>query len=140
VYPAAGEERWVAITLHSDAQAARLAELAGTDDLARWTATRNERDIVELLQAEGIAAAVVQDIEDLVDRDPQIAQRGALVELPHPLLGAFGHMRTPVSLSATPAHPFRAPSLGEHCRQIACDIGGLSDTEFDALSAEGLFE
>jgi crotonobetainyl-CoA:carnitine CoA-transferase CaiB-like acyl-CoA transferase len=140
VYPAAGEDRWVAITLHSDAEAERLAELAGTNDIAQWTAARNDRDIVDVLQAEGIAAAVVQDIEDLVEHDPMIAVRGALVELQHPLLGAFGHMRTPLNLSATPVHPFRAPSLGEHCRQVACDIGGLGEAEFDALDAEGLFE
>src|SRR5690606_15225425 len=94
VYPARGDDRWLAISLFDDADVERLERLTGGRPIAEWTRTHDETELVRLLQSEGIAAGVVQDIEDLVERDLTLAERGALVELPHPKLGPFGHMRT----------------------------------------------
>ena len=77
---------------------------------------RNDAAIASQLQSLCIAAGAVQDIEELMERDAQIAARGALVPLEHPLLGVFGHMRTPISFSTSKVEPFRAPSLGEQAR------------------------
>ena len=48
------------------------------------------KQAAELLQQAGIAAGALQDCEDLMDHDPQIATRGALVTLDHPLLAMDG--------------------------------------------------
>ena len=94
---------------------------------------------MEQLQAAGIAAGVVQDIEQLIDRDPQIATRHALMNLEHPLLGAFGHVRTPISFSASVTSPYRAPSIGEHSLAIARDLCGLSASRVEELDRLGVF-
>lgn len=140
VYPARGEDRWVAISAFTPDDVHRLAQLAGGKPIAEWTATQEDHALVEALQAQGIAAGVVQDIEDLVERDPALQARGALVTLPHPKLGPFGHVRTPLTFSGDRVEPFRAPSLGEHNREIALQVAGLPESRFEALQAAGVLK
>jgi crotonobetainyl-CoA:carnitine CoA-transferase CaiB-like acyl-CoA transferase len=135
VYPARGEDRWVAITLFDAADAARLAQLSGGRPIGEWTREQDEQELVARLQAAGIAAGVVQDIEDLLEHDEALRARGALVELDHPKLGAFGHMRTPISFSRDRPQPFRAPGMGEHNREIALQVAGLDPEHFERLLA-----
>jgi crotonobetainyl-CoA:carnitine CoA-transferase CaiB-like acyl-CoA transferase len=82
----------------------------------------------------------VQDIEDLLERDPQIATRCALTQLDHPLLGAFGHVRTPISFSRSEVAAFRAPSLGEHSRHIATTLCRISPERVTELESLDLFK
>jgi crotonobetainyl-CoA:carnitine CoA-transferase CaiB-like acyl-CoA transferase len=139
VFPAAGDDRWVAITVPDEAELARLKALTG-DDIAAWTAGREDHAIVAELQAAGFAAGVVQDCCDMIERDPQLAERGALVTLDHPLLGPFGHIATPIRFSRDVPAPYRAPRMGEHGREVAATICGLSAERIDQLQAMGVFE
>ncbi|MGI4876906.1 MAG: CoA transferase, partial [Janthinobacterium lividum] len=139
VFPAAGDDRWVAISLFSDEDRARLAAITGPD-IAGWTAARGDHAIAAELQAAGIACGVVQDAEDMIERDPQLAGRGALVTLDHPLLGAFGHMATPIAFSRDRFVPFRVPRIGEHAHSVARELSGLSDTRIAELEAAGVFK
>jgi crotonobetainyl-CoA:carnitine CoA-transferase CaiB-like acyl-CoA transferase len=138
VFPAAGDDRWVAISLFDETDRAKLAAIAGAD-IAGWTASRDERAIVEQLQAAGIAAGVVQDAQDLVDGDPQLAARGALATLDHPLLGPFGHIATPIQFSRDAFTPYRAPRMGEHSHEIARALCGLSPDDLAQLDSLGVF-
>lgn len=139
VFQAAGEDRWVAISLFDTNDRARLNGIAGPD-LAAWCREREDHAIVAELQAAGIAAGVVQDAEDLIEKDPQLAHCDALVSLDHPLLGAFGHVATPVRLSRDGQEPFRAPRMGEHSDEIAREICGLSPDRIESLRQAGVFE
>jgi crotonobetainyl-CoA:carnitine CoA-transferase CaiB-like acyl-CoA transferase len=149
VYAASGEDRWVAITLvderdWSALQASERFPAADSAELrdaafAHWLSARVDREAVARLQALGIAAGVVQDVEDLLEDDPQIAARGALVTLDHPLLGPFGHMRTPLTFSRSAVAPFRAPALGEHTRHIAATLCGLAPARIAELESLEVF-
>jgi crotonobetainyl-CoA:carnitine CoA-transferase CaiB-like acyl-CoA transferase len=66
--------------------------------------------------------------------------RGALVELPHPKLGAFGHVRTPISFSLDGQQPYRAPGLGEHNAEIICGAAGLDDQRYAELESAGVLK
>ncbi len=139
VYPAAGEDRWVAISLENPEQAEALKRIAG-NDIAEWTATRTEAEIVAACQEAGIPAGAVQDIEDLVDNDPSLAARGALTRIDHPHLGAFGHVRTPIDFSRARLEAFRAPALGEHNQEIGQTIAGLSADRVAELERIGVLK
>lgn len=139
VLPAAGDDRWVAITSFTEDDHARLLAITGAD-IAAWTSARQDQAIAAELQAAGIACGVVQDAEDMIDHDPQLAGRGALVTLPHPLLGPFGHIATPIAFSRDRLEPFRAPAMGEHCAEVARTLCGLSDDRIAALEAAGVFQ
>jgi crotonobetainyl-CoA:carnitine CoA-transferase CaiB-like acyl-CoA transferase len=150
VYRTLGDDRWLAITLHSETEwhalrsHAQLTDATNADDrdakLASWARDQDASELAIQLQALGIAAGTVQDIEDLMERDPQIAARHALIPLDHPLLGQFGHMRTPISFSRSPVEAFRAPSLGEHGHQIASELCGLTPERIIELESLGVFK
>jgi len=137
--PAAGTDRWVAVSVVNADQWQRLQALAGDAPLEQWSATQRDQDLVQQLQGQGLMAGAVQDVEDLL-ADADLAARGALVELPHPLLGSFGHVRTPMSFSADPCTPFRAPRIGEHTREVALGLAGLDAERFATLKASGVLE
>jgi crotonobetainyl-CoA:carnitine CoA-transferase CaiB-like acyl-CoA transferase len=149
VYPALGEDRWVAISLATDTTWQRLRELADLPQandaaardavIAEWTCDKSDTMLVEQLQKAGIAAGVVQDIEEVLEADPQIAARCPLVPIDHPLLGEFGHMRTTIHFSRTEGEVYRAPGIGEHSKSIARDIAGLSESRIEELESLGVF-
>lgn len=139
VLPAAGEDRWVAVTVADQREWQLLLALAGNTDLAAWSARIPDDALAGLLQAQGIAAGMVQDIEDLLERDAGLRARGALVELDHARLGRFGHVRTPIDFSVDRSQPFRAPSIGEQTREVLLGIGGLEPERFAALQESGVF-
>lgn len=139
VLPAAGEDRWVAVSCPTEADHARLLAITGADPAA-WTAAREDHAIAAELQTQGIACGVVQDCEDMIERDAQLIGRGALVTLDHPLLGPFGHISTPLRFSRDQFHPFRAPGMGEHVHEIARDLCGLSEARIAELEQAGVFQ
>jgi len=140
VYPARGEDRWVAISVFDATQKATLDKLAGGRALADWTREQDERELVDRLQAAGIAAGVLQDIEDLMEHDEPLRARGALVELPHPKLGPFGHVRTPISFSRDRQQPYRAPGMGEHNAEVIRGAAGLDAQRLAELEAAGVLK
>jgi len=140
VYPARGTDRWVAVSVFDEDELARLQGLAGDRPIAEWTREHEDTSLVERLQQAGIAAGVVQDIEDLVERDATLRGRGALVELPHSMLGRFGHMRTPISFSRSRVSAFRAPALGEHTHEIARTLAGLCDDRLAELESKDVLK
>jgi crotonobetainyl-CoA:carnitine CoA-transferase CaiB-like acyl-CoA transferase len=150
VYPVAGEDRWIAISCCTQADWQRLSNLSGIDplaseqqreqQLAAWSATHSGPPLVETLQGAGIAAGVVQDIEDLLEHDPQIQARGSLTPLDHAQLGKFGHMRTPISFSRSSFAPYRAPRIGEHNEWICRSLAGLAAEHYAALVRQEVFK
>lgn len=139
VFPAAGDDRWVAISLADEAELTRLVALTG-GDIGDWTSEREDHAIVAELQGLGFAAGVVQDCEDMIERDPQLAARDALVTLDHPLLGPFGHIATPIRFSRERLEPYRAPRMGEHVDEVADEICGLDPRRIEELRTMGVFE
>ena len=69
----------------------------------------------------------------------QMAGRGALVTLDHPLLGPFGHVATPIRFSRDVPQPFRAPMMGEHSHQVARAIANLDADTIARLDQAGVF-
>ncbi|GAA0526372.1 CoA transferase [Paractinoplanes ferrugineus] len=138
VYPARGDDRWVAIAVDDDDQWRTLARLAGIGEaglslaerkadedridetLAAWTRTLDAAAAAELLQAAGVPAAVVSTGADLTDRDPQLAARGFYPVLRHPVAGEVRHEG-----SVLPARVDRsAPLLGEHTVAVLEELLG----------------
>lgn len=150
VYRASGTDRWIAITLFEPADWERVRSHFGLDEaddaahrhsrLSTLAARHSDQELTAQLQQLNIAAGAVQDIEDLVEHDPQLKARGALVTLDHPLLGDFGHIRTPITFSRSSVAPYRPPRIGEHGHDIARTLSGLSDARIAELDQAGVFK
>lgn len=93
---------------------------------------------LERLRAAGVPAAPIRSV-DRVLADPQIRQRGMVVELKHPVLGPLPTLGTPVKvdgamgLAVTPP-----PRLGEHTDRVLREVLGYPDDRIAALRAEGV--
>ena len=139
VVPASGADRWVALSVRDFQQWQALCALTTGATLEEWTATQDERTLMAQLQQLGIMCGVVQDVEDLI-ADEGLRARGALLDLPHRMLGHFGHVRTPMTFSVDTPTPFQAPSIGEHTQQVATTLAGLDTADFERLKASGVLE
>ncbi|SEF67599.1 Crotonobetainyl-CoA:carnitine CoA-transferase CaiB [Thermomonospora echinospora] len=162
VYPAAGEDRWVAIAVFDDAdwkalvteldaaewaadprfatQAGRFAHQDALDEhLSAWTRERDPHKIMHRLQAAGVAAAAVQHAGDLNERDPQLAHRGTFFELDHPVIGEARFEGSPVLFSGIePDHWRSAPLLGEDNEYVFTTLLGMPQEEIAELTREGI--
>jgi crotonobetainyl-CoA:carnitine CoA-transferase CaiB-like acyl-CoA transferase len=157
-YPCAGDDRWIAITITSDADWQRLCGLAGFGrDLANltlderferqdeldaaitaWTGRFEHLALMTDLQTAGIAAVAVFDARELVENQ-HLAARDFYVTIEHQDAGTFPFPGFPAQLSATPASFRRpAPGLGEHNREVFSEMLGLSDEELATLYASGV--
>ncbi|MGI9596714.1 MAG: CoA transferase, partial [Acidimicrobiales bacterium] len=130
VYPCAGTDRWIAISIVDDEAWAAFTGLTGIDHdlladpdlldaaIAGWTADRDQNEMAIELQRVGVAAGAVLDAAGVMS-DPHLEARAAFVELDQPEIGRFVTPISPLGLSATPAEVRRpAPLLGQHNAEV----------------------
>jgi benzylsuccinate CoA-transferase BbsF subunit len=122
--------------------AARKANEAELDKIiTEWTAGRRASDAADILQAAGVAAAVVADNRYLDEEDPHINSRGYFVELEHPEVGVKKHCGIPWKMSRTEcAVRAPAPCIGQHTDEILTDLLGYGREEIDQMRALGALE
>jgi crotonobetainyl-CoA:carnitine CoA-transferase CaiB-like acyl-CoA transferase len=155
-------DRWVAIACYDDAQwtamstalghpeaatdarfatfAARKANEAALDaELSSWLRTRVAEDVMALLQSHGVPCGVVQNAQDMVDRDPHMKARGYYEYLDNGDTGMVAYDGTPIRLSVTTAHHrSAAPRLGDDTMDVCERIIGLTADEIADLLADGV--
>ncbi len=163
VYPVRGEDRWISIAAMGDTQWSALARVLGQPawlDRPEWlqaagrraqaseldarvaeaTARHDGRELMEALQAEGVAAGLVLDCADVIT-DRQLVHQRQWATLDHPEMGPSLYSTVPLSFSATPARPYRpAPLLGQHTAEVCKEWLGLDDGEIQALAAEDVLK
>ncbi|MXW24301.1 MAG: CoA transferase, partial [Chloroflexi bacterium] len=165
VYPSAGEHeggRWITIAVTSDEEWRALVgamgapewagdprfehvegRLANQDELdariGEWTADQDCFELMERLQAVGVAATPVGYPED-VAASPQLEARGAWREVPLPNdEGTTRWFSPPWRFSKTPTDILEpAPEMGEANHYVFCELLGMDEDEVEQLSAEGV--
>jgi len=163
VYPVAGEDRWLALSIADDAEWRVLVELMGRPqwalderlagfagrqaaareidaELAKWTVGEDRDALVERLSAAGLAAAPVLGVEEMAEW-PQFAARG-IAEQVASFEGKDDIVyRTPWHMSDTPrAVPGGSPKIGEHNDRVLREILELSADEIEQLQQAGVVQ
>jgi benzylsuccinate CoA-transferase BbsF subunit len=162
VYRCQGDNRWCAVAVLHDREWQRFCEVLGhpawtqappfatilgrvkhRDELnalvEAWTSQRPAEEVMHRLQAVGIAAGVVQNAADLA-HDPQLAHRRETIFLQHPEAGVQPYHRPSFDLSRSPPQLSPPPLMGQHNADVFKGLLGLSEAEYGALEAEGVFE
>jgi benzylsuccinate CoA-transferase BbsF subunit len=158
VFPAAGDDRWIAIAVEDDDGWRRLAACLAHPDLAddprfatlaarkrnedaleaivaEWTAARSPDDATAALQAAGIPAYMSARNQDLAE-SPHIQARGYFVEHDHPVVGRRVHAGIPWRLNEHPSQVrAAAPCLGADTDQVLRDVCGYDDAAIARLRA-----
>lgn len=163
VYPCLPDgdtERFVALAVGDDTQWRCLAGLMDRPDLARrpdlataehrrdkageldreiaaWTGRHRAEEVELLLQRVGVPAHVSASSADLA-ADPQLAHRGHMVRLEHPLHGETVVEGPRYRLSHTPGRVTGpAPALGQHNEHVLGSLLGYSEERIARLVEEG---
>jgi crotonobetainyl-CoA:carnitine CoA-transferase CaiB-like acyl-CoA transferase len=161
VYRCKGEDRWCAITVDEQKRWPAFCDALGRRDLvadarfaslevrlenrqaldaevASSTRERDAYDVMVAMQHAGIAAGVVQNVEDQAERDDHLAARGFFERIPHAVRGEVVATGIPLGLTETPARTTEAgAAIGAHNREVLCGLCGLSEDEFARLAASG---
>lgn len=118
---------------------ARIANGEAVDHaLADAIGARTRDDIMRLFETEGLTAAPVYDIADILE-DPHFKARRTFVDLPDRELGTVTMNAPTPRLSETPgAIRWPGPALGAHNREVYAGELGLSDEEIAKLQADGI--
>lgn len=163
VYRCQGEDRWCAIAIFADeewrsfravignpawAEDARFSSLLARKEdeeeldrlVTQWTVDYSAENVMALMQAGGIAAGVVENAEDLMEKDPQLRHRRFFRELDHPEMGKYRAAGPAYELSALASEVRSAPLLGEDNEYALKEILGMSDDEIAELVVEGVLE
>ena len=155
--------RWVAVTAGDDTDWRALCSVLGRPDLAldgrfahqdgrrthrslidaavaSWCAGRDAVTAMNVLQAGGVPAGVVQDASDLAV-DPQLAARGFWRTFEdHPHFGTRPFDRFPALWSTSTLEPYRrSPYFGEHNFEVYGDLAGFSVEEIAVGIGDDLF-
>jgi benzylsuccinate CoA-transferase BbsF subunit len=165
VYPCAGEDTWIAISVRTEAEWAELvsvltgasspaaaADLSGERFAAAGGRKQHESALDALvavataqwdrwelmcrLQEAGVPASAVETAADVFD-DPVLADRGYWHTLDHPVMGPVRGAAAPHLWDGAPVQPTSpAPLLGQHTEEISRDLLELSAAEYRQLVAE----
>ncbi|MDP8921976.1 MAG: CoA transferase, partial [Chloroflexota bacterium] len=158
-YPATSDDRWVALSVRSDAEWAALCDLMGRPDLradpslatadgrrarhdeldvaiAAWTRSRPAIETAERLQAVGIAATPTLTAADVLT-DEHLAAR-SFVSVVERLAGGTRHtLGAPWMIDGARPNSFRrAPRVGEDNGYVFKELLGLGDAEYERLVSE----
>ena len=132
VYPAAGDDAWIAIACVDDASRDALRSIVGELDdgaITTWTVTHTVSEAEAILIEAGVPAHGVQNSAEC-GADPQFAAREHFIEVPHTSEGAMVIENTRCKLSRTPGAPSHAgPELGEHNVYVLQEILGYDDEQ-----------
>ena len=163
-YACAGDDRWLAISVRTDAEWRALCTAMDRPDLAQdnrfadaagrrqhhdlldemigtWTASRDARSMMMQLQSVGVPAGVVHNVQDLF-QDPELHARGFWQWVGSAETSAVG--RQPYStagwrMSRTPMRiAAHAPALGEHNEEILTELLSRTPDEIRRLEQLGV--
>ncbi len=160
-YRCKGEDRWVVISIPSDAawerfcqaleqplwtKETRFSDLPGRyrhqDELDRlievWTVQHDHYDVMRILQQAEIPAGPVLDARELVE-EPHLNERGFFETVTHPETGTHPYIGMYARFSRTPGSiRMPAPCLGEHNRYVLGEMLGMSEEEISELEELGI--
>ncbi len=139
LYRCEGDDNWIAICAHTDAQRNALSELTGGTELAEWFAAQDLEVVVDVLASAGIPAAAVVS-PSTVTENPQLHDRGFFERLEHPRTGEGLYPTPPFAPLDGGNRWLRRPppTLGQHNSEVLSELCGLTGADLDRLAAEGV--
>lgn len=153
IYPASGEDQWIAIACETDVQWSTVAEMLELDVGPRFdkrearkaaeaeidalisqrTAGQDKSELARRLTAVGVPAAPVL-APDEIAADEALRERGHLVEIEHPEAGPAWQSTLAARFSrSTLPRPRHAPLQGQHSLEVFRQLLGMSDEKYDDL-------
>ena len=103
--------------------------------VARRLAEQPAEDWMQRFEAERIPYALVNDYAQAL-ADPQVAHRGLVRTLDHPVSGRIRVVGPPWIMSVTRTEMAPPPTLGQHTAEVLRDWLGMAAEEIAAVAGE----
>jgi crotonobetainyl-CoA:carnitine CoA-transferase CaiB-like acyl-CoA transferase len=163
-YKCKGEDRWCVISVFSEAEWEKFCSVLGQPDWLRdprfatlsarlehadeldalieeWTAGRTPYEVMTTLQEAGVAAGVVQNTEDQMQRDRQLAARQFFEEIEHLKKGKVVATGIPLGLTGTPGRSGRTgAAMGQDNDYVFGELLGMTPQEIQQCIEAGAIE
>jgi benzylsuccinate CoA-transferase BbsF subunit len=159
-YPCWGDDRWCVIAARTDAEWRRLcdaidrpeladdprfltfaARKANEDaldaEIAAWTRELDPWQVTHYLQGFGLMAGVVENVEDLVRRDPHMPALHFQRFTDRAGSTTYTVHGQPAKFDGRAPELHRPPTLGEHNEYVLKDLLGLDDETYAELLIDG---
>ena len=107
--------------------------------IGAWALMRDKYQAMRELAEGGVPASAVLDTSDLYN-NPHLVERGFVHEVEHPRHGAVKLLGWPVRMSESSVEIEAAPILGQHSNEVLNDDLGLTQTELDDLTKQGVIQ
>ena len=108
--------------------------------MAQWTREHEADDVMARMQAAGITAGKMLRLSEFSEV-AQLRERRFFREFEQPGLGRLVTENSPAGLSDLPEPALQpAPIQGQHTRELASRLLGLSAVEIERLIDEGVLE
>ncbi len=150
VYPASGDDQWVAVACRNDDDWTRLQAVTGLDGLrdisdrraqedeveqllSAWTSSRDAWEAAHLLQESGVPASPVENLHDLLNRDKAMNADYREVEVWDGITALV--QEQPILWDGERLPIKRAPRWSEHTEEILRDELGIHETGIADLAA-----
>ena len=159
IYPAAGENEWIAISCRSDRDWEALSEiiqqdwteqyqklnqrLNGQDNLdsaiSHWTIDHEKYDLQSQIRSAGVPVSAVQTPQDRIEFDKSTQDFNLWPTVEHSEIGEVTVDGNPVHFSESDWGMLSgAPCLGEDNQKVFTEILGLSKEEVETLKQENV--
>lgn len=161
LYPCAGDEQWLAVSVADDAQWRSLVAVLGDDSLAAdatlgslagrraahdridgviavWAAERSLDDALDALVTAGVPTARLADPRT-IHTHPHFVARGYFEDAPHPVVGSLPIAGMPFRMSGRDRWiDAPAPTMGQHNAEVLGGMLGLDQAELARLAEAGV--
>lgn len=128
----AGKPKWIGRISEKGRQREGLKK-----ELARLFKGRKREEWIYLVGESETCLTPVLEVSE-VENDPQLQERGMIIEHLHPEHGRIKGIGIPIKFSHTkPDNPTPAPSLGRDTREILREIG-YAETEISSMKKKGV--
>ena len=163
IYPCAGEDEWIAISVGTDSEWQALSQELGLPDLAEdprfstvalrkshereldeiitaWTSDRESSAVEQRLLAAGVdAARVARPYEQFSEPDSSYLSSGFIQSVDHPEVGQSWLPGAPWRLSGPEDRQLRpSPCVGEHSFEVFAQELGMTEAEYRSLVERGI--
>ncbi len=146
-FQCAEEDAWVAVSVRPEQVpvVAKLVEVKEDHDTAAiaqalqsWAVGLRRDDVVDRLQAAGIAAGPVLSPAEMIEHE-QVTARGVYEQVPHPLYRPMPYSRLPIRFHGLAASKDdHAPLFGEHNDYVFTELLGLTTSQVGELYDRGV--
>jgi formyl-CoA transferase len=134
---ALGRPEWIGDPAYNTASARQDKIFDIFAFIESWLADKTKYEAVDILREFDIPCAPVLSMKELAN-DESLRKSGSIVEVPHPRLGSYLTVGSPIKFSDMTIDIKPSPLLGEHTDEVLAELGYSSDKIAEMRAAKSV--